>query len=306
MSRTAEEIAKDPSDVAKPVEQAAVGGRSLWDDARRRLFRNRAAVTSMWILAVLVAFAFIGPLVWVHDYQTIYTDRVKIAPTFENLHLLGTDQQGRDLMARLMIGLRISMVVGVVATVVSLVIGVTWGATAGFVGGRVDNLMMRIVDVLYAMPFIFFVILLLTIFERNIFLIFAAIGAIEWLTMARIVRGQTLTLKNKEFIEAARAAGVSQAAIIRRHILPNVIGPVAVYVTLTIPVVILAESFLSFLGLGVNEPLTSLGVLISDGAREMQERPWMLLAPAVAMALTLLCLNFIGDGLRDALDPKER
>ncbi len=303
--RSADDIARDPADIEAPVVQAAVG-RSLWDDARVRLFRNKAAVVSMWILGVMVAFAFIGPFLWVHSFDTIYTDRVKIAPTFDNLHLLGTDQQGRDLVARLMAGLRISMIVGIVATSVSLLIGVTWGATAGFIGGRVDNVMMRIVDVLYAMPFIFFVILLLTIFERNIFLIFAAIGAIEWLTMARIVRGQTLTLKNKEFIEAARAAGVGSPAIIRRHILPNVIGPVAVYVTLTIPVVILAESFLSFLGLGVNEPLTSLGVLISDGSKEMQERPWMLLAPAVAMATTLLCLNFIGDGLRDALDPKDR
>ena len=287
------------------VNAVNVAGRSLWDDAKARLFRNKAAVISMWILGTIVLFAVLGPFLWVHDYQEISRD-VKLAPTFENWHLLGTDQQGRDLLARLMIGLRISLMVGVVATVVSLVIGVTWGAVAGYIGGRTDQLMMRFVDVLYAMPFIFFVILLLTIFERNLFLIFAAIGAIEWLTMARIVRGQTLAIKGKEFIEAARAAGVSQTAIIARHVLPNVIGPVAVYVTLTIPVVILAESFLSFLGLGVNEPLTSLGVLISDGAKEMAGRPWMLLAPAVAMASTLLCLNFIGDGLRDALDPKER
>ncbi|MEL6258191.1 MAG: ABC transporter permease subunit [Pseudomonadota bacterium] len=301
---TADQIARDPTGREDTMKAAA--GRSLWDDARARLFRNRAAVGAMILLAILVVFAFAGPFVWVHDFDTIYTDRVKIAPTFENLHLFGTDQQGRDLVARLMIGMRVSMIVGVVATAVSLLIGVTWGAIAGFVGGWLDNLMMRIVDVLYAMPFIFFVILLLTIFDRNIFLIFAAIGAIEWLTMARIVRAQTLTLRSKEFVEAARAAGVGSLAIIRRHILPNVIGPVAVYVTLTIPVVILAESFLSFLGLGVNEPLTSLGVLISDGAKEMQDRPWMLLAPAIAMAATLLSLNFIGDGLRDALDPKER
>ncbi len=287
------------------VEATTQAGRSLWDDARARLFSNKAAVISMWILGAIVLFAVAGPWVWVHDYRQI-SPNVKLAPTLDNWHLLGTDQQGRDLLARLMIGLRISLMVGVVATFVSLVIGVTWGAVAGFLGGRTDQLMMRFVDVLYAMPFIFFVILLLTIFERNLFLIFAAIGAIEWLTMARIVRGQTLALKGREFIEAARAAGVPQMAIITRHILPNVIGPVAVYVTLTIPVVILAESFLSFLGLGVNEPLTSLGVLISDGAKEMAGRPWMLLAPAVAMALTLLCLNFIGDGLRDALDPKER
>ena len=295
----------DPTNRAEPVRQAIVGGRSLWDDARARLMRNRAAVISMWILGILVLIALLGPMLWVHEYNTI-SDKRLIAPTFKELHLLGTDLQGRDLLARLMIGLRISLTVGVVATAVSLVIGVTWGATAGYLGGRVDNFMMRIVDVLYALPFIFFVILLLTVFERNIVLIFAAIGAIEWLTMARIVRGQTLAIKGKEFIEAARAAGVHRRDIILRHILPNVIGPVAVYVTLTIPVVILAESFLSFLGLGVNEPLTSLGVLISDGADRMEEKPWILFAPALTMAVTLLCLNFIGDGLRDALDPKDR
>ena len=295
----------DPTGRVEAVKTAITGGRSLWDDARARLFRNRAAVTSMWIIGFLVLVAIFGPMVWVHDYRTI-SDLRTIAPTLENWHIFGTDLQGRDLFARTMIGLRISLMVGVVATVVSLIIGVSWGATAGYIGGRVDNLMMRIVDVLYALPFIFFVILLLTVFERNIVLIFAAIGAIEWLTMSRIVRGQTLAIKGKEFIEAARAAGVSQTGIIVRHILPNVIGPVAVYVTLTIPVVILAESFLSFLGLGVNEPLTSLGVLIADGANMMDDKPWMLIAPAVTMSVTLLCLNFIGDGLRDALDPKER
>lgn len=295
----------DPTGRAEAVRTAIAGGRSLWDDARARLFRNRAAVVSMWIVGFLVLLAVFGPMVWVHDYRTI-SDLRTISPTLENWHIFGTDLQGRDLFARTLIGLRISLTVGVVATIVSLVIGVSWGATAGYLGGRVDNFMMRIVDVLYALPFIFFVILLLTVFERNIVLIFAAIGAIEWLTMSRIVRGQTLAIKSKEYIEAARAAGVSPAGIITRHILPNVIGPVAVYVTLTIPVVILAESFLSFLGLGVNEPLTSLGVLISDGARMMEDKPWMLLIPAGVMSLALLCLNFIGDGLRDALDPKER
>ncbi len=288
-----------------PIEQAIAGGRSLWDDARARLFRNKAAVISMVVLGTLILIALLGPFVWVHNYKTISVN-TEIAPTLENWHILGTDTQGRDLFARLMIGLRISLAVGFVATIVSLVIGVTWGAIAGFVGGRVDNLMMRFVDVLYAMPFIFFVILLLTVFGRNIILIFAAIGAVEWLTMSRIVRGQTLAIKNMEYVEAARAIGVPFFTIIRRHILPNVVGPVAVYVTLTIPVVIMAESFLSFLGLGVNEPLTSLGVLISEGAKEMQDKPWVLMAPALTMAVTLLCLNFIGDGLRDALDPKER
>ncbi len=295
----------DPTGRKQAVETAIKGGRSLWDDARARLLRNRAAVVSMWILGLITLIAAFGPMLWVHDYKTI-SDLREIPPNFENGHWLGTDVQGRDLLARLMIGLRISLLVGFVATAVSLLIGVTWGAVAGYVGGRVDNIMMRIVDVLYALPFIFFVILLLVVFERNIILIFAAIGAIEWLTMSRIVRGQTLSIKGKEFIEAARAAGVPQHDIILRHILPNVIGPVAVYVTLTIPVVILAESFLSFLGLGVNEPLTSLGVLIADGADKMAEKPWMLIAPGVTMAVTLLCLNFIGDGLRDALDPKDR
>ena len=295
----------DPTGRVEAVKTAITGGRSLWDDARARLLRNRAAVVSMWIIGFLVLVAIFGPMVWVHDYRTI-SDLRTVNPTFDNWHIFGTDLQGRDLFARTMIGLRISLLVGVVATAVSLVIGVTWGATAGYLGGRVDNFMMRFVDVLYALPFIFFVILLLTVFERNIVLIFAAIGAIEWLTMSRIVRGQTLAIKGKEFIEAARAAGVSRRGIIFRHILPNVIGPVAVYVTLTIPVVILAESFLSFLGLGVNEPLTSLGVLISDGAKMMEDKPWMLLIPAGVMSVALLCLNFIGDGLRDALDPKER
>ncbi|MEM1105825.1 MAG: ABC transporter permease subunit [Pseudomonadota bacterium] len=299
------DAAGDPHAIEAAVEEAIVSGRSLWDDARTRLLRNRAAVASMWILAVLVVIAAIGPALWIHDSEAQST-LIKIPPTLENGHLLGTDYVGRDYLARLMVALRISLMVGVVATLVSLVIGVTWGALAGFIGGRVDNIMMRIVDVLYALPFIFFVILLITVFGQNIFLIFAAIGAIEWLTMARIVRGQTLAIKSREFIEAARAAGVSQLAMIRRHVLPNVIGPVAVYVTLTIPVVILAESFLSFLGLGVNEPLTSLGVLISQGANEMRDRPWMLLIPAGTMAVTLLALNFLGDGLRDALDPKER
>ncbi len=295
----------DLDGVETAVTEAVLQGRSLWDDARARLLRNRAAVVSMWVLGLLILIAAFGPMLWMHG-SLAQSDQIKLAPTLENGHILGTDYLGRDYLARLMIALRISLLVGVIATFVSLVIGVTWGATAGFLGGRVDNVMMRIVDVLYALPFIFFVILLITVFGQNIFLIFAAIGAIEWLTMARIVRGQTLSIKSREFIEAARAAGVSRAAMIRRHILPNVIGPVAVYVTLTIPVVILAESFLSFLGLGVNEPLTSLGVLISDGANELRDRPWMLIIPALTMAVTLLALNFLGDGLRDALDPKER
>jgi oligopeptide transport system permease protein len=209
-------------------------------------------------------------------------------------------------LARIFIGLRVSLAVGVVATLVSLVIGVAYGATAGYLGGWIDDLMMRIVDILYSLPFIFFVILLMVTFGKSLFLLFVAIGAVEWLTMARIVRGQTLSLKEKEFIEAARAAGLSAPAIVLRHIAPNLIGPVVVYVTLTIPGVILAESFLSFLGLGVQEPLTSLGTLVSEGARDMELAPWTLIFPALIMALTLIGFNFIGDGLRDALDPKDR
>jgi oligopeptide transport system permease protein len=196
--------------------------------------------------------------------------------------------------------------VGLLATGVSLIIGVAYGATAGFLGGRADNLMMRFVDIIYAMPFMFFVILLMVVFGRHIFLIFIAIGAVEWLTMARIVRGQTLSVKGKEFIEAARAAGVRNRRIITRHVIPNVLGPVIVYCTLTVPQVILIESFLSFLGLGVQEPLTSWGVLISEGAAQMESAPWLLIFPATFLAVTLFCFNFIGDGLRDALDPKDR
>lgn len=291
---------------AEALETAAVEGRSLWDDALARLLRNKAAVGSMIVLGLLVLIAIVGPFVWPHSHETIYRDRVWLAPTLENWHIFGTDAQGRDLFARTLIGLGVSLMVGVVASMVSLIIGVFWGATAGFVGGRVDQVMMRIVDVLYSLPFIFFVIILMVVFGRNIILIFVAIGAVEWLTMARIVRGQTISIKNMEFVEAAQAAGVSRLSTIRRHIIPNVLGPVIVYVTLTIPVVILAESFLSFLGLGVQEPLTSLGRLIAYGAQDMQIATWTLMIPAATMMLTLFCFNFIGDGVRDAIDPKDR
>ena len=295
-----------PGEKAEILETASVRGRSLWDDALARLMRNRAAVTSMVILGILILLATVGQALWVHDYDTIYRDKVWIAPTWEDWHILGTDAQGRDMVARILVGLGVSLMVGVVATIVSLLIGVTWGATAGFIGGKTDQAMMRFVDILYSLPFIFFVIMLMVVFGRNIILIFVAIGAVEWLTMARIVRGQTLALKNMEFVEAAEAAGVSRFKIIQRHIIPNVLGPVVVYVTLMIPVVILAESFLSFLGLGVQEPLTSLGRLISAGAQDMEPAPWTLIGPAVTMMVTLFCLNFIGDGLRDAIDPKDR
>jgi oligopeptide transport system permease protein len=285
---------------------AEVEGRSLWQDARRRLFRNRAAVVSMVVLAVIALLAILAPLLSPHPYDEVYWDRIQVPPDFANAHWFGTDGNGRDLFVRTLYGARVSLLVGILATAVSLVIGVTWGATAGYFGGRIDNLMMRFVDVMYSLPFMFFVILLMVVFGRHIFLIFIAIGAVEWLTMARIVRGQTLSVKGKEFIEAARAAGVSNRKIITRHIIPNVLGPVVVYVTLTVPQVILIESFLSFLGLGVQEPLTSWGVLVSEGAAQMESAPWLLIFPAAFLAVTLFCFNFIGDGLRDALDPKDR
>ena len=224
----------------------------------------------------------------------------------QNRFLMGTDQNGRDLLTRILIGGRVSLTIGILATLVALVIGVTYGAIAGYIGGRVDNVMMRIVDVLYSLPFMFFVIMLVVFFGRNFVLMFIAVGAIEWLDMARIVRGQTLSLKRREFVEAAQAMGVRTFALIRRHIVPNTLGPVVVYMTLMVPKVILLESFLSFLGLGVQEPLTSWGVLISEGAKNIQGAPWLLIFPSIFLAVTLFCLNFIGDGLRDALDPKDR
>ncbi len=294
-----------------PQPPQAVKGRSLWEDARRRLMRNPGAVTSLYVVAILVLIAVFGPFLWIHKYDTIFRESVSIAPTWTDMHLLGTDTEGRDVVARLILGLGISMLVGLSATVVALTIGVLWGAIAGFVGGWVDEAMMRFVDVLYAIPFVFFVIVLMTVVQfddpvLNLVLIFCAIGAVEWLTMARIVRGQTLSLRRKEFVEAARAAGAKPLQIVMRHIVPNVVGPVVVFATLNIPVIILAESFLSFIGLGVQEPLTSLGSLLSQGKDQMTTAPWMLIAPAATMLITLLALNFLGDGLRDALDPKER
>jgi oligopeptide transport system permease protein len=285
--------------------ERAVRGRSLWDDARRRLFRNRAAVTGMVVLGLLVVAAVVGPYLTPFAYDEINKNDVWVGPLTSG-HLLGTDSLGRDLVARLFMGLRVSLSIGAVATAVSLAIGVAWGATAGYIGGVVDEVMMRIVDVLYSLPYIFFVIPWMVAFGSNIILIFLAIGAVEWLTMARIVRGQTLSLKQKEFIEAARAAGLTRSAIIVRHIVPNLLGPVVVYVTLTIPGVILAESFLSFLGLGVQPPMSSLGTLITNGAQDMELAPWLLIFPSITMVVTLMCFNFIGDGLRDAIDPKDR
>jgi oligopeptide transport system permease protein len=293
-----------------------IRGRSLWVDARSRLLKNKAAVVSAVVLASIAAMAIAAPLLSAYAYSDVDYGLVSCAPDWwpdanaacraGGTHWFGTDSLGRDLFVRTLFGARISLAVGLVATLVSLFIGVAYGAFAGFMGGRIDGWMMRFVDLLYSLPYIFLVIILMVLFNRNIFLMFVAIGAVEWLTMARIVRGQTLSIKEKEFIEAARAAGVSSAGIVQRHIVPNVVGPVVVYVTLTIPNVILAESFLSFLGLGIQEPLTSWGVLISEGAGQMESAPWALLFPSLLMAVTLFCFNFIGDGLRDALDPKDR
>ena len=305
----------NPANVEAMERAQAVKGRSLWVDARRRLLRNRAAMASIILLLTIALMALFAPFLSHYGYNDQDYDVISCAPDWWPMdmackaggtHWFGTDAVGRDLFVRVLYGARVSLAVGLIATAVSLLIGVLYGATAGYLGGRIDSLMMRLVDVLYSLPFIFFVIILMTIFERSLILMFVAIGAVEWLTMARIVRGQTLSIKQKEFIEASRAGGVGPAGIILRHIVPNVVGPVVVYVTLTVPGVILTESFLSFLGLGVQEPLTSWGVLISDGANQMETAPWLLVFPSLFMAATLFCFNFIGDGLRDALDPKDR
>ncbi|MFD2192327.1 ABC transporter permease subunit [Pistricoccus aurantiacus] len=289
-----------------PEAPVPTAGQSLGWEAWRRLKQNKAAMFSLWLLVIISLACVVGPYLLPWGLAEVDWNAFTAPPTLEGGHYLGTDANGRDLLARTLYGGRVSLSVALVATLVSLVIGVLYGAVSGYLGGRTDNLMMRFVDIMYSLPFMFLVILLMVVFGRNILLIYAAIGAVEWLDMARIVRGQTLALKRREFVEAAHALGVKDRTIITRHMIPNAIGPVIIYVTLTVPKVILLESFLSFLGLGVQEPLTSWGVLISEGTDMMQSAPWMLLVPAVFLALTLFCLNFLGDGLRDALDPKTR
>jgi oligopeptide transport system permease protein len=366
------------------VEQVA--GRSLWADARTRLTRNRAAVASMAVLALIALACLFGPLATGHPYDRVYQDYVRVpaslsphpqpeeivpaaeriaarirtraedariegdalrlilvaprpiderllaffdrsdlfgpaqvldradngrrlsieAPIERRRFLFGTDANGRDLLTRTLVAGRVSLAIGLLATAVAIMIGVIYGAFAGYLGGRVDLVMMRFVDILYSLPFIFFVIMLVVFFGRNFVLMFIAVGAVEWLDMARIVRGQTLSIKRQEYVQAAEALGVTTGGIIRRHVIPNTLGPVIVYVTLLVPKVILLESFLSFLGLGVQEPMTSWGVLISDGAKNIQGATGMLVFPALFLVSTLFALNFIGDGLRDALDPKDR
>jgi len=364
----------------------AVTGRSLWQDAWRRLRRSRAAIVSAVVLILMGLASIFGPMLSPHSHSRVYPQYVRvpasleaypreeqIIPAFESAvararvqlgavevdgstvrvpvsddepldprivryvdrsdlfdnarlenlsadersgllvadvtrmrFVFGTDGNGRDLLSRILIGMRISLAIGLLASLVALVIGVGYGAVAGYFGGRVDGVMMRVVDILYSLPFIFFVILLVVFFGRNFVLMFIAVGAIEWLDMARIVRGQTLSLKRREFVAAAEALGVDAAGILKRHIIPNTLGPVVVYLTLLVPKVILLESFLSFLGLGVQEPLTSLGMLISEGAANLQGASWLLIYPSIALTLILFALNFLGDGLRDALDPKDR
>ncbi|MFO7726096.1 MAG: ABC transporter permease [Oceanipulchritudo sp.] len=288
-------------DVSVDLE-AIESGTSLWQDAWHRLRKNHLALASFWILIFMVLFCFLGPLLSPYDYRSNNLEKTLLNPTAG--HWFGTDDLGRDQLTRVMVGGRVSLGVGIIATTVSLLIGVTYGATAAYVGGKVDAVMMRLVDVLYALPFTIFVILLMTIFERSIVLLFVVIGAVEWLTMARIVRGQVLSLKQQEFVEAAVSLGYSTRRIIFRHIIPNVIGVVIVYATLTVPAVMLLESFLSFLGLGVQPPMPSWGSLIKLGADNIQLYPHLLIIPALFFSLTLFSLNFLGDGLRDALDPK--
>jgi len=285
--------------LAETDPAADEAGHSLWSDAWQRLRRNRLAVAGGLLLALLALACVVGPWISPHPYDQ------PSGPNFgapSASHWLGTDQQGRDLLVRLLLGGRVSLGVGLCATFVALAIGVVYGAVAGYVGGRTDNALMRFVDILYALPFTIFVILLMVFFGRHIWLLFLAIGAVEWLTMARIVRGQVMTLNKMEFIDAARALGLGHRRILFRHLIPNVLGPVVVYATLTIPAVMLLEAFLSFLGLGVQPPMSSWGTLIKDGAGVMEEYWWLLVFPGAAFSLTLLSLNFLGDGLRDALD----
>lgn len=286
----------------------AARSQGLWGDAWVRLRRSRAAIVAATCLVLLVVAALVGP--WLSPFAVDHVDWSQAAlaspPASTTGHWFGTDANGRDLFVRVWIGTRVSLLVALLATIVSVVIGVAWGATAGYLGGRVDGWMMRFVDVLYALPYMFFVIILTVVFGRSLVLIFLAIGAVGWLTMARIVRGQAMALRQREFVEAAIALGLPARTIIARHIVPNVLGTVIVYATLTVPQVILFESFLSFLGLGVQEPLTSLGRLVAEGALEMESSPWLLLIPSAVLATILLCLNFLGDGLRDALDPRQR
>ena len=287
------------ADVISDITEAEQGS-SLWHDAWLRLRKNKMALFGGITLLLFVIIAILTPLIAPYSYETQNLDLGATPPSAA--HWLGTDVFGRDLLTQVMYGGRISLAVGFVATSVALVIGITWGAIAGYVGGRVDAVMMRLVDILYALPFMIFIVLLMVVFGRNVLLLFLAIGAVEWLTMARIMRSQVQQLRQQEFVEAAISLGLPPHTIIRRHLIPNALGPIIVYTTLTIPSVMLLEAFLSFLGLGIQPPQTSWGLLISYGAETMEEFPWLLIFPGLALTLTLFSLNFLGDGLRDALD----
>ena len=293
----------EPGANRTPVSPGAMRiSTSPRQDAWRRLKKNKAAMFGLAVLAVLVVLSLLAPWITPYSYSAQDLELGPSPPSPE--HWLGSDLFGRDLLTRMLYGSRISLAVGFIATAVALFIGVSWGATAGYLGGRVDTIMMRIVDVLYALPFTIFIILLMVVFGSNIILLFLAIGAVEWLTMARIVRGQVLHVKQKDFVEAAVSLGLSRFQIIRKHVIPNIMGTVIVYATLTVPNVILLESFLSFLGLGIQPPQSSWGLLISYGVETMEEYPWLLIFPATVLSVTLFSLNFLGDGLRDALSER--
>ncbi len=277
-------------------------GRSLWQDAFSRLLQNHLAVFGLCVVIFFILIAIFADLIAPYSYEEQNLALGASPPSSK--HWLGTDTLGRDLFTRILYGSRISLMVGILATTVALTIGVTWGTISGYLGGRVDMVMMRIVDILYALPFTIFIILLMVVFGRNIYLLFFAIGAVEWLTMARIVRSQVMSIRNQEYIDAVISMCLPRWRIITRHVLPNILGPVIVYTTLTIPGVILLESFLSFLGLGIQPPMSSWGSLISNGVETMEEYPWLLIFPALTLSVTLFSLNFLGDGLRDAIDPR--
>jgi oligopeptide transport system permease protein len=281
-------------------------GRSPWADARTRFLRNKAAVFSSVVLVLVTLICIFGPMLLPYEFDTADWDAMKLPPLTQGNHFWGTDEAGRDLLVRCLIGGRISLMVGILATICSVIVGIAWGATAGFIGGKVDSFMMRFVDMMYAIPYLLIAILLVTILGREFYLVVLTITAFSWMDMARVVRGQTLSLRSMEFVEAARAIGVPTHRIIFSHIVPNLLGVVVIYTTVTVPGVILTESVLSFLGLGIQEPMTSWGVLIHDGAAVMEVAPWLLLFPGAMLSLTLYCFNFVGDGLRDALDPKQR
>lgn len=286
--------------------ESDIQGHSLWYAARVRFMRNRAAVFSLVLLALITLACILGPMLLPNAFDSTDWDAMSQEPMLKNMHWFGTDESGRDLLVRCLIGGRISLMVGLMATLTSVSLGIAWGATAGFLGGKVDSVMMRVVDMMYAVPYLLIAILMVTLLGRAFYLVVITITVFSWMDMARVVRGQTLSLRSKEFVEAARAIGVPTRRIIFQHIVPNLLGIVVIYTTVTVPSVILTESVLSFLGLGIQEPMTSWGVLIHDGTQVMEISPWILIFPSLMLSAALYCFNYIGDGLRDALDPKDR